>query len=426
LGFIGTGIRFHTYLGKAAMALGPCRMICDVDAVQAGRALQVAMDEHRDRGYPINTTVCEDYRHLLDQKNIHAVIIGTPDHWHTKIAIDAMRAGKDVYCEKPLTLTIREGQQLIQVMNETGRVVQVGTQQRTEFDQRFVRAVALIRNGRIGNPKKVTVAFGGSRACDPLPVVDVPKSLNWDLWQGQAPLADYCQGPIVDVQGWGAGHPLARTHHYFRWWYEYSGGKLTDWGAHHVDIAMWGLDKLHGEIGLVKIEPRMVEHPVPFKEGFPTVTDRFNAATRFHVRVTFADGVIMDIRDTADELGFDNGVMFEGDKSRFLVNRGKLVGAPVEELAANPLPEGALEKIRGGPQPQSHMHNFVDCIRTRETPISDVVSHHRMLSICHATNIALRLGRSLTYDPQAEKFVGDSQADSFIERPQRPGYEIDV
>lgn len=425
--FVGCGIRYHTALGKQAMKYGPCAAVCDVDLVQAGRALQVAVDQHRRHNRPIDVQMHEDYRHILDRDDVDVVVIGTTDHWHTKIAIEAMQAGKDVYCEKPLTLTIREGQQILETLNKTGRVMQVGTQQRTEYDKKFAKAAAMVRDGRVGKVKRVTTCIGGSRDCEPLPIAPVPKQLNWDMWLGQAPMVDYREGKLVDTSGWGAGFPFARTHRYYRWWYEYSGGKLTDWGAHHLDIAMWALDKLGDNIGLVTIEPLEHKHPVPFVDGHPTEDDRFNAALSFKVRVTFADGVEMMVRDSAvDDLGFENGIMFEGDKGRFLVNRGKLVGKPVEELEANPLPDDALEKLYGTKVPESQMGNFFECVKTRATPVSDVESHHRMISICHAINIAMRLDRKLTYDPKKEVFVGDSQANKFIEREQRKGYEIKV
>jgi predicted dehydrogenase len=426
LGFIGCGIRYHEDLGHAAMKFGPCAAIADVDALQAGRALQVAFDEHRTLDRPLAVDVYEDYRHILDRPEINAVFIATPDHWHTKIAIDAMNAGKDVYCEKPLTLTIREGQQFIEAEKKTNRIVQVGTIQRTEFNNMFATAVALVGAGRIGKLKRITCAIGPARKCNPLPVKPAPKTLNWELWQGQTPLVDYRQGPLGDAKGYGAGHPLSRTHNYFRWWYEYSGGKLTDWGAHHVDIAVWALDQVRKGLGQVAIEPLAAEHPVPLKAGMPTAADRFNTAVTFNVKCTLDDGVELHIRDKAGDLGFDNGVLFEGESGRLFVNRGKLSGKPVEDLKSNPLPADYLKKLYGMDPPASHVANFFDCTKSRKTPIADTASHHRALSICHAVNIALRLGRKLTYDTGKEQFVVDAQANTFIERPQRKGYEIKV
>ncbi|MFK8113149.1 MAG: Gfo/Idh/MocA family protein [Rubripirellula sp.] len=427
IGYIGTGIRFHTALGGNGTKFGPCAKIADVDSVQAGRALQKVMDFHRDKGRPINTTVHEDYRHVLDDKNIDAVIIASPDHWHTKQVVEALAAGKDVYCEKPLTLTIEEGNQIEAAIKKSKGIVQVGTQQRTEFDSRFVKAAAMARDNRVGELKKVTVCIGGSREAVTLPKADPPKSLNWEKWLGQCPVVDYRSAPdIADTEGWGAGHPFSRAHRYYRWFYEYSGGKLTDWGAHHVDIAMLAMNKLGDDVGNITIEPISVEHPVPFKDGMPTQDDKFNAAIKFNVRVAFADGIEMFVRDNAQELGFDNGIMFEGSDGRFLVNRGKLVGKPVEALKEKPLPGDAFEIVHGVPKPASHMANFIESVKTRKQPISDVPSHNAMLNVCHAINIAMRLNRTLTYDPKARNFVDDKQANSFVSRKQRKGYEIVV
>ncbi len=436
VGFIGAGIRYHTYHCKQALSFGPCAGIADVDFVQLGRAQQAAIDIHRAKNLPLNIGVHEDYRHLLDRKDVDVIVIGSVDHWHTKMVCDALAAGKDVYCEKPLTLTIREGQQIVQALEKSGRVMQVGTQQRTEFGQRFAQAVAMIRDQRIGQVKRVTVCIGGSRESGVLPKVDPPKSLNWEKWLGQCPMVDYrAANEIVDDQGWGAGFPFSRAHRYYRWFYEYSGGKLTDWGAHHVDIAMWALDKLGTDIGTIKIDPLESKHPVAFKDGYPTKDDQFNCALTFKVQCTFQDGIEMHVRDTAPDLGFENGIMFEGSRGRFLVNRGKIVGKPVEQLADNPLPEGAIAGVYDEPTTASldgfgdegyHMKNFMECIKSRKQPASDVQSHNRMLNVCHAVNVALRLDRPVTYDPKTETFGGDQQANSFIARQQRKGYEITV
>ena len=433
VGFVGAGIRFHSYLGPQALKYGPCAGIADVDAMQLGRAYQVAVDAHRESKQPINIGAYEDYRRLLDRQDVDVIVCGTVDHWHTKVVCEAMLAGKDVYCEKPLTLTIHEGQQIAETMERTGRVVQVGTQQRTEFDQRFVTAVAMMRDNRVGDPRLTTVCIGGSRECDPLPLCDPPKTLNWDLWQGQTPVVPYrAASDIVDVAGWGAGFPFGRTHRYYRWFYEYSGGKLTDWGAHHVDVAMWALNKLGSDIGPIKITPLEVTHPVELKDGYPVSDDRFNCATKFNVRCEFADGTEMHVRDEAPDKGFVNGIMFEGAKGRFLVNRGKLVGRPVEELDDQPLPEDAIANLFADPQTARHaefgkggfhMRNFMECVKSRRVPASDVVSHNRMLNVCHAINTAMRLERPVTYDPSTETFGDDQGANSFLKREQRKGYE---
>ena len=428
VGFIGTGIRFHTSLGRGATAFGPCKKIADVDMAQAGRAWQVMMDVARDYNRPIDMTIHEDYRHVLDDPEIDVVVIASPDHWHTKQVCEALDAGKDVYCEKPLTLTIAEGAMIEKAIEKSGGIVQVGTQQRTEMDQRFATAAAMARQGRAGEITRLDCAIGGSRDAVELPKVDVPTHLNWEKWLGQCPMVDYREAPeINDTFGWGAGHPFSRAHHYYRWWYEYSGGKLTDWGAHHVDIAMLAMDKLGKDIGPITIEPLEVTHPVEFKGGYPTQDDRFNAATAFKVKCTFDDGLVMMVRDTAeDELGFDNGIMFRGSGGKYLVNRGKLVGAPVEELKSKPLDGDIFEQLYGQPKPSSHMANFFECVKSRKQPISDVPSHNAMLNVCHAVNIAMRLGKTLTYDPKTQTFGDDELANSFLSRTPREGYEITV
>ena len=436
IAFIGTGIRFHTYHGKQALKHGPCMGVCDVDSLQTGRALQVAIDHHRAQNRKLVIPAHEDYRHILDNKDVDVVVIGTVDHWHSKIAIDAMRAGKDVYCEKPVTLTIREGQQILKAQKETGKVIQVGTQQRTEFERRFATAAAMLRDNRIGDVKELNICFGGSRLSEVLPKCDPPSTLNWEKWLGQCPVVDYrAEAEVRDDTGWGAGFPFGRAHRYYRWFYEYSGGKLTDWGAHHVDIAMWALNKLGKDIGKITITPESVVHPVEFDEkGMPKSDDMFNCATEFKVKCTFEDGVDMYVRDKAPELGFDNGIMFTGkNKSRYLVNRGKLVGAPVKLMKDKPLPKDAIANLyvddASGDEDFGkegyHMKNFMDCVKSRKQPASDMQSHHRMLNVCHAINIAMRLDRTIVYDPATETFGDDELANSFIEREQRKGYEVD-
>lgn len=356
-----------------------------------------------------------DYRKILDRKDIDAVMIATPDHWHTKICIEAMYAGKDVYCEKPLTLTIDEGKLIEKVVKETGRVFQVGTMQRTESDQRFLQAIALVRNGRIGTVKKVTCGINGMEASPVIPAAPLPAGLDWDFWLGPAPKVPYRALPEMR-KGYGGGVPLFSNCHYsFRNWHEYSGGKLTDWGAHHVDIACWAL----GDKGPSKITPVEYSLPVEYKDGYPVVDDRYNAATRFNIRVAMPNDVEMIITSEGD-----NGILFEGSEGRFFVNRGKITGKPVDDLKEKPLPEQAIEEVYGGKVSANHTANFIEAMKSRKQPISDVWSHNRMLEICHLSNIAMRLGRELNWDAAKREIVGDAQANSFLARENRAGFEI--
>ena len=360
-----------------------------------------------------------DYRKVLDRKDIDAVMIATPDHWHTKIAVEAMYAGKDVYCEKPLTLTIAEGKLIEKVVTETGRVFQVGTMQRTESEQRFLQAIALVKNGRIGTVRKVTCGINGMEASPVIPVVPVPQELDWERWLGPAPKVDYRSLPEMR-EGYGGGVPLYSNCHYaFRNWHEYSGGKLTDWGAHHVDIACWALGA--SETGPSKVTPVDYSLPVEYRDGHPVVQDQYNAATKFNIRVDMPNDVEMTITSEGD-----NGILFEGTEGRIFVNRGKIAGKPVEDLKDNPLPEGAIEDVYGGKVSENHTANFIEGMNSRKQPISDVWSHNRMLEICHLSNIAMRLDRELKWDADRREIIGDEQANSFLSRENRKGYEINM
>jgi predicted dehydrogenase len=409
IGCIGVGGQ-GSWNMELAMRHADVAAVCDVDSNRLAEAKKKA-------GGKADTY--DDYRKVLDRKDIQAVSIATPDHWHTKIAIEAMKAGKDVYCEKPLTLTIDEGKKICQVAKETGAVFQVGTQQRSDMDQNFLRATAIIQSGRLGKVTKATCAIGSAENSPSLPVVPPPKGLNWERWLGQAPLVEYREQSGKDAEGADLQYK-SRGHYEFRWWYEYSGGKMTDWGAHHVDCACWalGLDKT----GPNSVRVEFCEHPVPFEKGYPTLDDRYNTATGFRVVNVFDDaGVELTIRHD-----MDNGILFEGDKGRIFVSRGKLAGKPVEELAGNPLPEDAMFKAYKNSEPVSHMQNFFDCVKNRQEPMSDVFSHHRSLTNCHLANIALRLNRDLKWDPVKEAMIGDDEAQSFVAREQRKGYEIVV
>ncbi|MEX0978943.1 MAG: Gfo/Idh/MocA family oxidoreductase, partial [Pirellulales bacterium] len=346
----------------------------------------------------------EDYRRLLERADVDVVMIGTPDHWHTAMVIDACRAGKDVYCEKPLTLTVDEGKLLRKVVDETGRVVQVGSWQRS--DSRMRLACELVRQGRIGKLQKVTVTLGKNKTGGPFAARTPPPHFNWELWQGQTPDMPYIE---------------ERTHYTFRWWYEYSGGQMTDWGAHHVDIGQWGAGKQ--DTGPVEFDATA---------DFPDVANGYNVALNFAARMRYADGLELEILDQGR-----NGVMFEGQGGRIFTNRENVAGVAVDRLKDEPLAREDFELYdfdnharppRWGKLDSivNHMGNFFDCVRARKTPISDVASQHRSVCVCHLANISMRLGRKLRWDPEAEQFVGDAQANTWLSRPQRKGFEIVV
>jgi predicted dehydrogenase len=364
--------------------------------------------------------VYEDYREVLARDDVDVIHIATPDHWHTKPLIEAMLAGKDVYCEKPLTLTIDEGKLIRKVQKETGAIVQVGTQQRSTFPL-FVKAMAIVAEGRLGRIEEVQAAIGGAPTSPAIPVADVPPELNWDRWLGPAPKVDYRN--LRPKNGKGRGN--TNCHYEFRLWYEYSGGKLTDWGAHHVDICNWAL-KLNGQTAGPMSIGGSAQHPVEFKNGYPVQNDRYNTATSFQFTVKYPGGTNMIIRNDTD-----NGVMIRGDRGRIFVSRGRLAGKPVEDLANNPLPEDALSKVyKNLPMERNersaHWANFLHCVRERKDPISDVHTHMEMLNVCHLAGISARFGRDLKWDNAKEEIVGDDEANAFLSRPYREGYEIEL
>lgn len=419
IGCIGTGDRWMA-VGPQALKFGDCVAVCDVDAshMRQGKEKVEGIQSKAGRDRKVDTY--EDYRRLLDRKDIEVVTIVTPDHWHSKIAIEAMLAGKDVYCEKPLTLTIDEGKQIIEVHKRTGRVFQVGTQQRSEmsaergkFKQQFLTAVALCQAGRLGKIQKVECRIGGAPSSPELAKAPVPSELNWDMWLGQAPMTDYVMAPAKGK------YPHSRVHYEFRWWYEYSGGKMTDWGAHHVDIATWaiGMD----QSGPTSVEGVFAKHPMEYKNGYPVRSDMYNTATSFDVKCLYPNGVELHILSDGE-----NGILIQGDRGELFVSRGALRGTAVDEMLEKPLPEDAIKKLYKGKTPGDHMANFFDCLQSREQPISDVNTHHRAMTTCHLANIAIRLGRKLQWDPKSEQIVGDDAANGWLKREQRKGYEIKI
>ena len=409
IGVIGAGGMAQGNMNAAKQWLDVVA-IADVDRGRADKANKNMSGGKAD--------IYEDYREILTRDDIDVLHIATPDHWHTKPLVEAMLAGKDVYCEKPLTLTIDEGKLIRKVQKQTGRIVQVGTQQRSTFPL-FVKAMALVAEGRLGKIQRVQAAIGGAPKSGPIAVADVPSGLNWDRWLGPVPKVDYRHKSTGDKNGRGN----TNCHYEFRWWYEYSGGKLTDWGAHHVDICNWAL-KLNGQTdGPLSISGR-AKHPVEFKDGVPVETDRYNTATEFQFSVMYPGGTEMVIRNDTD-----NGVLIEGTLGRIFVSRGKLVGKPVEDLADNPLPEDAISKVyKGMPMEHNeraqHWANFLHCVKERIDPISDVHSHMQMLNVCHLAGICARTGRDLKWDDKQEQIVGDDAANSMLARPYREGYEI--
>jgi predicted dehydrogenase len=329
--------------------------------------------------------VYKDFRKLLERDDIHVIITGTPDHWHTLVNLAAVKAGKDIYSEKPLTLTIDEGKRLVKAVRDHKTVLQVGSQQRS--DARFRLACELVRNGRIGKLEYIWVGLPTGPREGPFSPKPVPAGFDHDFYLGQAPKVPY-NGQ--------------NTHWNFRWWYDYSGGQMTDWGAHHNDIAQWGNGT--ERTGPVYVDGRSLKKMIP---------GGYDAASDYLVYFKYANGVQMIATNQAP-----NGVRFEGSDGWIYVTRGE-IKASKPELLEEPLPGNALRLYKS----DNHMGNFFECIRSRKDPICDIEIGHRSISTAHLGVMSARLGRPLKWDPVKEQFVGDKEANKMLVREMRKPYD---
>jgi predicted dehydrogenase len=395
--------------------------VCDVDRPNAEFAQNLVRTATQ--GGNRDCALFSDYRRLLENRDINAVTIGTPDHWHALIAVAALRAGKDVYCEKPMTLTVAESKLVARVARETRKIFQVGTQQRTEMGGRFRLAAELVRNNRIGRVHRITTLIGTNPVHEPFQVRPVPEGLDWNFWQGPT-------GPVDFVP--------ERCHYEFRWWYEYSGGKMTDWGAHHNDIAQWalGMDE-SGPISVIGTGAAPSDransyncHPT-FEVTYTYGNGRNGGAgTRLVCRSGPAQG--WPIRETRQnrEVVADNGILFEGEDNKWIwVSRGN-IQASDRALLNEELPAGAtrLPRVAGGRN--EHMKNFLACVRSRENPICPASVGHRSVTVCHIGVIATRFfpGQTLTWDPREEHFTGEraEAANRHLSRTMRAPWRLEA
>jgi predicted dehydrogenase len=377
-----------TYDAKNASRFGRVVAVCDVDESHLDRAQNTWPDARR----------YTDFRKVMERDDIHGIVCGTVDHWHTLVSMAAVRSGKDIYCEKPLTLAIDEGKHLIKAVRDNKRILQTGSQQRS--DKNFRLACELVRNGRIGKLQHINVWLPDGPRGGPFPARPVPSVLNWDVWRGQTPAVEYVK---------------ERCHGSFRYWWTYSGGTMTDWGAHHNDIALWGLGLDHG--GPVEIEAKPLIEMIP---------GGFTAYSEYDVEYKYANGVTHTCHSTAadspsgsviDKNGQRHGVRFQGTDGWIWVTRGN-IQASHPELLTEPLGSNAIRLYESN----DHMKNFFDCMRSRKDPICAVEIGHRSASVCHLGVIALRLGRKLRWNPEKEHFVGDDDANLWVKRNMRKGY----
>lgn len=407
VGFIGVGGQGNSNLQslmKNAVA------VCDVDSERLAKAKKRVEDTTKRA-----CAAFKDYRQLLESKHVDAVVVSTPDHWHTLPSVHACEAGKDVYCEKPLTLTIAEGQVLEKVARRTKRIVQCGSQQRS--DTKFLKAGEYVRNGRLGKIKRVCVGLTGvnydERAKPPvLPDSEPPPELDYNFWLGPAPSRPYNK---------------YRVHYLFRFFWDYSGGQMTNWGAHHLDIAQWAL-------GMDESGPAAIEG-----SGEYDPEKRFETPIKFGLRYEYANGVIIECRcpgakvtellpekaDRAKDIldgkdGF-TGCIFEGEKGLLYINRGVIRAWP-DAILEEPLKDGDVRLYES----RQHHQDWLECIKSRKLPICDVAIGHRTATVCHLGNIAIRTGKRIKWDPAKEQIVGDTEAAKWVNKTYRAPWELPV
>jgi predicted dehydrogenase len=357
--------------------------LCDLDQKHLATAVKFLDSKGR------KCDTFGDYRRLLDRKDIDAVVISTPDHWHALPTIHACQAGKDVYCEKPLSLTVVEGRKMVEAARSQQRIVQTGSQQRS--DEKFRLACELVRSGRIGKLEKVLVGiplvnFKGEAVPDSSP----PAELDYDFWLGPAPQRPYNE---------------KRVHYLFRFFWDYSGGQMTNFGAHHLDIAQWGI----GADGTGPVEIEGAGEYDPEK--------RYEVPCSSRVNYKYANGVAMTLGQGQKDI--EQGVTFVGSEGRIYVTRGKITSTP-DDILKQPLKAGDVHLYTSA----KHHQNFLDCIKSRELPICDVEIGHRSATVCHLSNIAIRTGRRISWDPAKEQILGDDLAAAMLSRPYRAPWTL--
>jgi predicted dehydrogenase len=368
--------------------------VCDVDT----RHLDSGAEWLKSKGHGVKTY--KDFRELNDSKDVDVVFVATPDHWHTLCATDAMKKGKNVYCEKPMTLTIAEAEHMVAVQKATGRVFQTGNQQRSDYRGMFRTACELVRNGRVGKIKRIEARINDNPQSGTLPAITPPAELDWNFWLGPTPETEYL------YLREGKANPQTNCHYDFRWFYTWSGGKMTDWGAHHLDIGQWAMDR--DGSGPISVEGHGTP-PNPAPRSYSCHKD-------FEVTYTYDDGAVMVAMSTGE-----NGVKIEGEDGKWIfVGRSKLTASD-KKLLDEPLPKDAKRlQVSGG-----HMKNFFDCVKSGEKPICNVEIGASSVIICHLGTTALRLGKKIGWDPKAHKFDSDD-ANAMLSRPYRAPWKLEV
>lgn len=367
--------------------------LCDVDSARVKKAAELVKESYQKAGIE-NAADCQlygDFRELLKRQDLDGVIIVTPDHWHALPAIMAAKAGKDIYLEKPMTYSVYEGQQLIKAVRENKRVLQVGSQQRSSIY--FRKACELVRNGVIGNLQVIRVTLPSDKGTGDPTETPVPENLNYEMWMGPSQPVPYAEAGVHPQRGFGRPGWLQIE--------KYCRGMITGWGAHMNDIAQWGNNA--DETGLIEIEASG-EFP---KRGL------FDVHTNYKAEGKYANGVKL-IQETGS-----GTVQFEGDKGWINVHRDKL-SASDTELLRTKLPADAVKLYES----KNHMANFIECMRSRKDPVAPVEVGHRSNTVCLITHISMKLGRKLYWDPKAEKFKNDEEANALLNYKHREPWTI--
>ena len=396
VGAIGVGRMGNGDLGEA-LGLKQVQVVavCDVDSNRL-KAAKERVEKHY-ANPPQAGKGCAaygDFRELIARDDIDAVQIATPDHWHAIPAIEAAKAGKDIFMQKPMSLTIYEGRVVSDTVRRYGRIFQIGSQQRS--DSRFRQACELVRNGRIGELKTVKVGFGTDPGTTPTPPMPVPDALNYDFWLGPAPWAPYTENRVHPQKGYDRPGWLRIA--------DYGAGMITGWGSHHNDIAQWGMGTEH--TGPVEIE---AEAQFP-KDGLWDVHGKFSITYRY------ANGVVINCADSGRN---KDGILFEGTEGWVYVTRGAIDANPKSLLTSTIKPnEIHLYKST------SHKDNFYECVKSRKETIAPAEIAHRSCTVCLLGDIAMQLGRKLQWDPKNEQFVNDADADKLLSKPMRSPWRL--
>lgn len=417
LGFIGIGKQGSgAHLGPfARMTNVQILAVCDVHTGRRERAAKTVQDIYSKASRGGTVDQYDKYMDVLNRKDIDAVVIAVPDHWHTAIVIEACKAGKDIYCEKPLTLTIHEAHVIIDAVRKHKRVFQTGSQQRSTGP--FREACEYVRNGRLGKIKEIWVAVGGvsSKPCD-LPDEQTPEGIEWDVWLGPAPQRGY-NDILCRQQSDPNKYPFNPGWRDYR---EFSGGMITDWGAHHFDIIQWALDMDHS--GPVEILPPETEG-----DGYGAKWIYRGSPVGDEIVVTHKEkvweGDYIDMRSGEKRHANmqNNGILFIGDKGKLFVNRQFIATEP-EDILKEPIKENEVH-LRKSPR-NNHHQDWMDCIKSREKPIADVEIGARSVTVCHLVNLAYWNHRKLKWDPKNWEFPGDAEANSWRSRPRRGKYQL--